>query len=62
LPKFDNGVGEDGALIFSYPDDGHFEAVFLAFASQAIPTDDTTGEPASDSKTLADIIGDDESN
>lgn len=61
MPQYDNGVGEDGALIFSFSD-GHFEAVFLAFASQKIPTDDSTGEPLSDSKTLAAIIGGNDNN
>lgn len=37
LPRFDNGVSTDGALIFQFED--HFEAVFLAFASQRAPTD-----------------------
>lgn len=55
LPSFDNGIYEDGALLFKF-DDGHWEAVFLAFASQKIPTDDQ-GEAQSNSKSLADILG-----
>lgn len=55
LPSYSNGIYEDGALLFKY-DDGHWEAVFLAFASQKIPTDDQ-GEYTSDSKTLASILG-----
>ncbi|KAF7716925.1 Uncharacterized protein PECH_000683 [Penicillium ucsense] len=55
LPRFENGIYEDGALIFKF-DDGHWEAVFLAFASQKVPTDDR-GEALSDSKSLADILG-----
>ncbi|CAI7667520.1 unnamed protein product [Penicillium pancosmium] len=54
LPRFDNGIYEDGALLFQY-DDGHWEAVFLAFASQRIPTNGE-GEPERDSETLADIL------
>ena len=54
LPQFDNGIYEDGALLFKF-DDRHWEAVFLAFASQRIPTDDQ-GEAQSNSKSLADIL------
>ncbi|KAJ5905497.1 uncharacterized protein N7473_002413 [Penicillium subrubescens] len=54
LPNFNNGIYEDGALLFKF-DDGHWEAVFLAFASQKIPTDDQ-GEAQSNSKSLADIL------
>ncbi|GFF32853.1 uncharacterized protein YukJ [Aspergillus udagawae] len=39
LPQYENGVYEDGAVMFEF-EDGHWEAVFLAFASQRIPTDD----------------------
>jgi uncharacterized protein YukJ len=55
LPRFDNGVGQDGGLLFQFPD-GHWEAVFLAFASQRIPTDNRTGLPLGQSKSLAAII------
>ncbi|KAJ5631269.1 uncharacterized protein N7484_011369 [Penicillium longicatenatum] len=55
LPSYSNGIYEDGALLFKF-DDGHWEAVFLAFASQKIPTDDD-GESTSDSKSLASILG-----
>ncbi|KAJ5168263.1 uncharacterized protein N7482_003857 [Penicillium canariense] len=55
LPSFDNGIYEDGALLFKF-DDGHWEAVFLAFASQKLPTD-AQGEAESNSKSLADILG-----
>jgi uncharacterized protein YukJ len=39
-----NGVYQDGGLIMAFPD-GHWEAIFLAFASQKIHTDDETGYP-----------------
>ena len=39
LPSYSNGIYEDGAIFFKF-DDGHWEAVFLAFASQKIPTND----------------------
>lgn len=51
---FENGVAQDGAILLRFPD-GHWEAVFLAFASQCVPTDDSTGEPLSDSTPLSDI-------
>ena len=54
LPKYDNGVYSDGAVLFKF-DDRHWEAVFLGFASQRLPTDGR-GEPEPDSKTLADIL------
>ncbi|RAL04440.1 YukJ family protein [Aspergillus ibericus CBS 121593] len=53
--SYENGIYEDGALIFRF-DDGHWEAVFLAFASQEIPTNDK-GEAEEDSKSLASILG-----
>ena len=40
--KRDNGVWQDGGIVFQFPD-GHFEAIFLAFAVQKIHTDDSTG-------------------
>ena len=55
LPRYDNGIYEDGALLFKF-NDGHWEAVFLAFASQKIPTDGQ-GHAESDSKSLASILG-----
>jgi uncharacterized protein YukJ len=56
-PGFDNGVGQDGAFLLRFPDE-HWEAVFLAFASQRIPTDDTSGDPlsGSQSQSLESII------
>jgi len=56
LPRFDNGVGQDGGILFNFPDDGHWEAIFLAFASQRFPTDDNTGKFLSDSKSFAQTI------
>ncbi|KAJ6171081.1 hypothetical protein N7470_000148 [Penicillium chermesinum] len=44
-PSFSNGIYEDGALFFKFPD-GHWEAVFLAFASQRIPTNDEASQDA----------------
>ncbi|KAH8690138.1 hypothetical protein BGW36DRAFT_390270 [Talaromyces proteolyticus] len=56
LPQYENGIYEDGALLFHFEDDGHWEAVFLSFASQELPTDDQ-GEPEDGSKSLAEILG-----
>lgn len=55
LPSYSNGIYEDGAVLFEF-EDGHWEAVFLAFASQKIPTNDQ-GESESNSESLADILG-----
>ena len=41
----DNGVWQDGGLLFHFPAAGNWVAVFLRFQSQAIHTDDTTGAP-----------------
>jgi uncharacterized protein YukJ len=50
-----NGVFQDGGVLFRFPDDGHWEAIFLAFAVQKIHTDDQKGHPITD-KSLADIL------
>src|SRR5262249_31408565 len=42
--KKDNGVYNDGALVFHYPAEDRWVAVFLAFQSQAWHTDDVTGD------------------
>lgn len=44
-PRFskDDGVWQDGGLMFWFPKQGEWVAVFLKFQSQAIHTDDTTG-------------------
>lgn len=53
---FENSVGTDGALMFHYPTgDQHFEAIFLAFATQEVPTNDQTGKPEAGAKALDSI-------
>jgi uncharacterized protein YukJ len=44
-PQFarDDGVWQDGALVFHFPSTDQWVAVFLAFQSQAWHTDDSTG-------------------
>jgi uncharacterized protein YukJ/translation initiation factor 1 (eIF-1/SUI1) len=44
----DDGVWQDGALMFEFPSSRQWVAVFLAFQSQAWHTDDTTGHTSSD--------------
>ncbi|KAL1854489.1 hypothetical protein Daus18300_011410 [Diaporthe australafricana] len=50
----DNGIYQDGSFMLKYPD-GHWEAVFLAFASQATKTDDG-GQPESNAETFARLL------
>ncbi|KAF9975301.1 hypothetical protein BGZ73_001106 [Actinomortierella ambigua] len=50
----DNGIFQDGGLLMRFPDK-HWEAIFLAFALQRLPTDDW-GYPYTNSRTLAEII------
>jgi uncharacterized protein YukJ len=42
--KKDNGVFQDGALVFQYPGE-KWRAFFFAFQSQSFTTDDSTGHP-----------------
>jgi uncharacterized protein YukJ len=44
----DNGVYQDGGLIFHFPSRNRWAAVFTAFQSQVFHTDDATGNPVSD--------------
>lgn len=39
----DDGVWQDGGIIFHYPDENRWVAVFLAFQSQSFHTEDATG-------------------
>lgn len=56
LPHFGNGVYQDGALFLYFEDDGHWEGVYLAFASQKVPTYDDTGKPKHGAEELVEII------
>jgi uncharacterized protein YukJ len=44
----DNGIYQDGGLIFHFPSRGRWAAVFTAFQSQSFHTDDRTGNPLND--------------
>ena len=41
----DNGVYQDGGLIFHFPSRNRWAAIFTAFQSQSFHTDDQTGDP-----------------
>ncbi|MGX9727442.1 MAG: DUF2278 family protein [Candidatus Electronema sp. VV] len=57
IEKFrnDDGIYQDGAIIMHFPDEDRFSAIFLAFASQSVQTDDQ-GHRVPGSKTLKDIF------
>lgn len=41
--KCDDGIWQDGGIIFHFPDEKKWVAIFLAFQSQSFHTDDITG-------------------
>jgi len=52
-----NGVWQDGGLLIRYPDENRVAALFLAFASQAIHTDEATGHALPGSRNFAELLG-----
>lgn len=52
----DDGVFHDGGLVFHFPQRSRFVAVFLAFQSQALHTDDETGHALPGSRTFEDVV------
>ncbi|MBV7262505.1 DUF2278 family protein [Photobacterium sp. WH24] len=52
-----NGVWQDGGVIIEDADTGRHIALFLAFGSQAIHTDETTGHALPNSQVVAEILG-----
>src|SRR5699024_10448994 len=44
----DNGIYQDGGLLFHFCSRNRWSAVFTAFQSQAFHTDDTTGNPVTE--------------
>ncbi|HEU0220825.1 MAG TPA: DUF2278 family protein [Paracoccaceae bacterium] len=52
-----NGVWQDGAVILHYPFENRFAALFFAFASQAVHTDERSGHALAGSQTFAELLG-----
>ena len=52
-----NGVWQDGGVIIHFPDEDRFAAIFLAFASQAVHTDEEAGHSLPGSQNLAQLLG-----
>ncbi len=52
----DDGIFHDGGLIFHFPDRRRFVAVFLAFQSQSLHTDDETGHAIPGLRTFQDVV------
>ncbi len=53
--KYD-GVWQDGGVLIHFPDEDRVAAIFLAFASQAVHTDEEQGHALPGSQTLAQLI------
>lgn len=51
-----NGVWQDGGIIIYFPDENRFAAIFLAFASQAIHTDEVKGNALQGSQNFAQLL------
>ena len=51
-----NGVWQDGGIIIHFPDESRFAAIFLAFASQAVHTDENTGNSLPGSQNFAELL------
>ncbi len=54
--KYD-GVYQDGGIILRFPGEDRYAAIFLAFASQAVHTDEVEGHGLPGSQNLAQLIG-----
>jgi uncharacterized protein YukJ len=52
-----NGVFQDGGVLLHFPDDGHWEGIFLAFAVQIVHTTDKGGDPIGDTSFVELIEG-----
>lgn len=53
----DDGVWQDGGLLINFPSRNQWVAVFLAFQSQALHTDDVTGHQLDDAAISRDTAG-----
>ncbi|KAG9578327.1 hypothetical protein KCU77_g14275, partial [Aureobasidium melanogenum] len=51
---FSNDVYSDGSFMVQFED--HWEAVFLAFADQEVPTDNETGNPTADAQAFDETL------
>jgi uncharacterized protein YukJ len=51
-----NGVWQDGGLLLHFPAENRWDAIFLAFASQAIHTDEQTGHALPGSQNFAQLL------
>ena len=54
----DDGVWQDGALLLHHPAEDRWSALFLAFQSQALHTDDATGHALPGSRRFEDVVRD----
>jgi uncharacterized protein YukJ len=56
LPRYENNVYRDGGFFLYFEKDDHWEGVFLAFASQRVPTNDQTGEAKRGAQAMAETL------
>jgi uncharacterized protein YukJ len=52
-----NGIWQDGAVILHFPEEDRFDAIFMAFASQAVHTDEGSGDALQGSQNFAQLLG-----
>jgi uncharacterized protein YukJ len=52
-----NGVWQDGGIIVHYHQEDRYAAIFLAFASQSVHTDESSGHGLPGSRNLAQLLG-----
>jgi uncharacterized protein YukJ len=52
----DDGVWQDGAFLLHHPGENRWSALFLAFQSQALHTDDETGHALPGSRRFEDVV------
>jgi uncharacterized protein YukJ len=52
----DDGVWQDGAVLLHHPAENRWSALFLAFQSQALHTDDETGHALPGSRRFEDVV------
>ena len=51
-----NGVWQDGGIVIHYTEEDRFTGIFLAFAAQAVHTDEQSGDGLPGSRNLAQLI------